>query len=71
MIGRKTNGGLVMMSSPEMPPPPLGRTPDAGGLAEGEGEGDSAGLGEAGVGFGVAWRVKLAHGLGCTLAQSL
>jgi hypothetical protein len=55
MIGRKTNGGLVMMSSPEMPPPPLGRTPDAG-LPEGEddGDGDSAGVGEAGVGLGVA-----------------
>ena len=69
MIGRKTKGGLVMMSSPEMPPPPLRRTPDAGGLPDGEG--DSTGVGEAGVGLGVACRVKLAHGLGCTLAQSL
>jgi hypothetical protein len=73
MIGRKTNGGLVMMSSPEMPPPLLGRTPDAGGLLEGEaeGEGDSNGVGVAGSGVGVACRVKVAHGLGCTLAQSL
>jgi hypothetical protein len=28
MIGRNTKGGLVMMSSPLMPPPP-GRTPEA------------------------------------------
>jgi hypothetical protein len=72
MIGRKTKGGLVMMSRPEIPPPPV-RAPDACGLpvGDGEGEGDSTGVGEAGVGLGVAWRVKLAHGLGCTLAQSL
>ena len=31
MIGRKTKGGLVMMSSPLMPPVPPVRAPDACG----------------------------------------
>jgi hypothetical protein len=71
MIGRKTNGGLVMMSSPLMPPPP-GRTPDACGVSAGEGVGVSPGEGESfGVGVGGPWRVKFAHGFGWTLAHSL
>jgi hypothetical protein len=73
MIGRNTNGGLVMKTRP-LTPPPLGRTPDACGLSVGEDDGDevSVGVGEScGVGVGAPWRLKLAHGLGWTLAQSL
>ena len=73
MIGRNTKGGLVRMSSPLIPPPPLGRTPEACGL-EGDGDGDSSGDGEpegVGEGDGGAWRAKVAHGLGWTLAHSL
>lgn len=72
MMGRKTNGGLVMMSSPLMPPP-AGRTPDTGEVSVGEDDGEVS-VGEAGgvgVGVGAPRRVKLAHGLGWTLAQSL
>ena len=72
MIGRKTNGGLVMMSSPLMPPPP-GRTPDAGvSVAVGVGDDVSSGDGVTpGVGGGGPCNVNVAHGLGCTLTHSL
>ena len=56
MIGRKTNGGLVMMSSPLIPPPAAGLTPEACG-AEGDGDGDSSGDGipeDVGLGDGGA-----------------
>jgi hypothetical protein len=71
MIGRKTKGGLVMM--PNQPTLPPVRAPDACGFSEDEGDvGDSEGEGEVGgVGLGGAWRLKLAQGLGGTLAQSL
>ena len=73
MIGRKTKGGLVMMSNPLRPPPV--RAADACGVAAGEGDaegcnGDGEGAAD-GVGVGGGRRVKLAHGLGGTLAQSL
>ncbi len=74
MIGRKTNGGLVIMSSPLMPPPPPGRTPDACGVSPAAGVGDEVSIGDGvmpGVGVGTPCSVKLAHGCGCTLAQSL
>jgi hypothetical protein len=74
MIGRKTKGGRVMMSSPLRPPPfpPPVRGPDACGLSTGEGVGDSPGDGvPATVGVGGGRSVKLAQGLGWTLAHSL
>jgi hypothetical protein len=70
--GRNTNGGRVMtLSQPTSPPV---RAPDAWEVSDGEGSGvgDSEGEGEAdGMGEGGAWRLKLAHGFGGTLAQSL
>jgi hypothetical protein len=74
MIGRKTNGGRVMTSNP--PRPEFDVSTSGEGLGDGVGdacaEGDAAGEGEAGgVGVGGPWRVKFAHGLGWTLAQSL
>jgi hypothetical protein len=69
-MGRKTKGGRVMMSSPLMPPP-AGRAPEACGVAE-VGVGVSAGEGVTpGVGVGVARNVKVACGLGWTLAYSV
>ena len=55
MIGRKTKGGLVMMSSPLRPPPPVWpvRGPDACGLPAGEGDSSGDGVTSAvGVGGG-------------------
>jgi hypothetical protein len=72
MIGRKTKGGLVMMSMPLMFATGTGLGLDEGlGLSDGDGEGDgeSDGVGDsAGVGEGWPWRVKSACGLGWTLA---
>src|SRR6202521_3485149 len=73
MIGRKTNGGLVMMSSPLIPPLPPGRTPEACDVLVGEDDGVVS-VGEeggVGAGLGAPWRLKRAHGLGWTLAHSL
>jgi hypothetical protein len=73
MIGRKTKGGLVMMSRPLMPPPP-GRAPDAWEFPAAEGVGDDVSTGEGevdAVGVGAGWRAKLAQGFGWTLAHSL
>ena len=65
MIGRKTKGGLVMMSNPLMPPLPPGlvRGPDACGLSIGEGVGDACGEVD-GSGVGATCKVNLAHGFG-------
>ena len=72
MIGRKTNGGRVMMSIPLMD-----ATGTALGLGDGlsvgdggaDGEGESDGVGDAGgVGEGGPWSVKSACGLGGSLA---
>jgi hypothetical protein len=74
MIGRKTNGGLVMMSMPLMFATGTGLGLDEGlGLSDGDGDddgdGESEGVGDsAGVGDGGPWRVKSACGLGGTLA---
>src|SRR5690348_14152411 len=73
MIGRKTNGGLEMTSKPfSVPLIGVGLAP---AVAEAVGEGESDGVGSAegdadGEGA-AATSVKLAHGLGGTLAQSL
>jgi hypothetical protein len=69
MIGRMTNGGLSMTSSP------LNLVSMRAGVANVIGvlEGDGSGVGEA-SGEGVvaaACRVKLAQGFGATLAHSL
>jgi hypothetical protein len=59
-----------MMSRPLIPPP--GRAPDAWGVSAGEGVDVSTGEGGTwGVGEGGPCSVKLAHGLGGTLAHSL
>ena len=68
MIGRNTNGGFVMRSKP------LSVAATGVGLASGlglsVGDGEGSGEGEAGVGeVAAACSVKLAHGLGCTLAH--
>jgi hypothetical protein len=66
MIGRKTKGGRVMMSSPLRPAPP-DRTPEACGVSVAAGVGVDVSAGEGvtpGVGVGGAWRVKVAHGCG-------
>src|ERR1700737_4443252 len=78
MIGRKTNGGLVITSSP-LRPEPVGSVSrdtlaEVAGEAEGDDDGDGDGDGDgdaAGVGVGGPCSVKLAHGFGCTLAHSL
>jgi hypothetical protein len=75
MIGRKTSGGLVMASRPLMAATGVALG-DGLGLSLGVGEGDSVGVGDAdgeadGVGDDVPCSVKLAHGPGDTLAQSL
>ena len=69
MIGRKTNGGLVITSSPLRPEPVVSVSRDALAVVVGEGEGDDDGDGEgegdgeaAGVGVGGPCSVKLAHG---------
>jgi hypothetical protein len=74
MIGRKTNGGRMITSSPPLPSvlATSGRGEELG-LTEGEGDGDGDEDGDgdwAGVGEGGPWREKLAHGFGGTLAQS-
>ena len=72
MIGKKTNGGLVITSSPLRPEFVVSMTGDALGVGDGDsdgvGEGDGEGE-EAGVGVGGPCRVKLAHGFGGTLAH--
>jgi hypothetical protein len=53
MIGKKTNGGFVMMSSPLIPPPVRG--PDACGVSTGVGTGVGVSVGPGvtpGVGVG-------------------
>ena len=72
MIGRKTNGGLVITSKPLCPELVVSTTGDALGVGDGDsdGVGDGEGDGDAaGVGVGGPWRVKLAQGFGGTLAQ--
>jgi hypothetical protein len=74
MIGKKTKGGFMITSSPLRPElvSSVKREPLAVSEGEGEGDsdGDSDGDGEVGgVGVGDPWRVKLAHGFGCTLAH--
>lgn len=80
MIGRKTNGGLVITSRPVRPEPVVSVSRDAlavvvvegDGDDDGDGEGEGEGDGEAaGVGVGGPWSVKLAQGFGWTLAHSL
>jgi hypothetical protein len=72
IIGRKTNGGVVITSSPLRSPETVNATGDALGLALGDGDG--VGMAESdgaagGVGVGGPCNVKLAHGLGGTLAH--
>src|SRR6266581_5809592 len=63
MIGKKTNGGRVRMSS-AVGPWSLGWTRIGDGLGEGEGEGEGVRTGDAlGEGEGGPIRRKLAHGL--------
>ena len=70
MIGKITNGGLVMTSRPLIAAGDGVAASVGRGLGEGEGgsvgDGDATGDGEA-----VASRVKSAQGVGGTLAQSL
>ena len=69
MIGRMTKGGLVRTSKPLMVAATGVGLADGLGLSVGEGVGDGEGdvsvVGDAAVGC----NVKLAHGLGCTLAH--
>ncbi len=69
MIGRITNGGLVRTSKPLIVAATGVGLADGLGLSVGDGvgdgEGDVSGLGEAAAGC----KVKLAQGLGCTLAH--
>ena len=71
MIGRITKGGFIKTSKPLIVAATgVGLTSGIGvsvGDGDGEGEGDGEGLGEAAA----ACSVKLAQGLGWTLAQSL
>ncbi len=72
MIGRKTNGGLVITSSPPRLEFVVRTTGDALGVGEDDAEGEGEGEGEgeaAGVGVGDPCRVKLAQGFGGTLAH--
>src|ERR1700694_488575 len=75
IIGRKTNGGFVITSSPPLPPPfTVSATGDAPGLGLALGDADAVGTAEGeggagGVGVGAPWRVKLAHGPGAALAH--
>lgn len=74
MIGRKTNGGLVMTSSPLRPPLIVSATGDALGLGLGDADADGVGTadgdgGAGGVGVGDPCSVKVAHGRGGTLAH--
>jgi hypothetical protein len=73
MIGRKTNGGLVITSSPLLPPPfTVSATGDALGLGLGEAEGVGMAEGDGGaggVGVGDPCNVKFAHGPGGAVAQ--
>jgi hypothetical protein len=77
MIGRKTSGGLVMMSRPLMAATGVALGDGLGlslGVAEGDSVGDCDADGEAeadGDGDDVSCSVKFAHGLGATLAHSL
>lgn len=73
MIGRITNGGLVMRSNVLSLAATGVGLGESVGLAVGEGEVSGDGEGES-VGLGLAaaaCSVKLAHGLGGTLAHSL
>ena len=77
MIGRKTSGGLVMTSRPLTAATGVALG-DGLGLSLGVAEGDSVGDGDAegdaeadGEGDAEPCSVKLAQGLGATLAQSL
>ena len=74
MIGRKTRGGLVITSSALWPEFVVTTSGKVLGLADGLADGEAAGdgdAGEEGVGVGGPCSVKLAHGLGGTLAHSL
>ena len=68
-IGRKTNGGLEITSKPLS----VAATGEDDGVSVtvtvGDGEGDSLGVGDGEGDVGGALMVKLAHGLGCTLAH--
>jgi hypothetical protein len=69
MIGRITKGGLVKTSKPLMVAATgVGLASGLGlSVGDGEGDGDGSGVGDAAV----ACSVKLAQGLGGTVAQSL
>ena len=72
MIGKKTNGGLVITSSPLRAEFVVSITGDALGVGDGDSDGVGEGDGEgeaAGVGVGEPSRVKLAQGFGGTLAH--
>ena len=72
MIGRKTNGGRVMTSNPLRPELVVSTTGEALGVGTGDSDGVGEGEGDgvaAGVGVGAPWSVKLAQGLGGTLAH--
>ena len=73
MIGRKTNGGFVITSSPLRPPPfTVSATGEALGVGLGEGEGLATAEGDGtagGVGVGGPCKLKPAHGPGATLAH--
>src|SRR5260370_37890216 len=68
VIGRITNGGLSMTSSESLESIRAGvAAPNGELVGDGSGEGDASG---DGVGT-AAWRVKVAQGLGPTLAEGL
>lgn len=74
IIGRNTNGGFVITSSPLPEEGPVSAIGEVLGLEVGDADadGEADGDGEAvGVGVGDAWSVKFAQGFGGTLAQSL
>src|SRR2546428_3120356 len=70
MIGRKTNGGFVITSSPLLPEPVVNVNRDALADEAGEGDGDDGGEADgdgdaAGVGVGGPFRGDPAPGGGC------
>src|ERR1700674_1776041 len=69
--GRNTNGGLEMTSKPFSVAATGVGLMDGVVVASGVGEGDALGLGDGNGEVVAASRVKLAHGFGATLAQSL
>src|ERR1700694_5855745 len=69
--GRNTNGGLGITSKPVSGAATGGGLMEGVVVASGVGEGDALGLGDGNGEVVAASRVKLAHGFGATIAQSL